>query len=113
MRYRKIPYLRVLVSLYSPNTRGDSGGDRTEISLYVAIGKITAIITAVATEAGIEYKAELGDLIDERKQQINRAIEDGKNYGYVLDATRYFIVDKFYYTDVKKITVIPQIGGTE
>jgi hypothetical protein len=51
--------------------------------------------------------------VQETQEKSDRAIEDGKNYGYVLDATRYFIVDKFYYTDVKKITVIPQIGGTE
>jgi glutaredoxin-related protein len=69
-----------------------------------AIGKINTIITGVVTNAGIEYKAELGYLTDERKQQINRAIEDGKNYGYVLDAIRYFFVDKFYEADFKKIT---------
>jgi len=76
-----------------------------------AIGKIIAIITAVTTETGIEYKAELGDLTDERKQQINRAIEDGKNYGYVLDATRYFFVNKFYETDFKKITPRAPMGS--
>lgn len=43
-----------------------------------AIGKIKAIITAVTTEDGIEYKAELGELTDDRKQQICKAIEDGK-----------------------------------
>jgi len=76
-----------------------------------AIGKIIAIITAVTTEVGIEYKAELGDLTDEKKQQINEAIEDGKNYGYVLDATRYFFVDKFYETDFKKITPRAPMGS--
>jgi len=76
-----------------------------------AVGKIIAIITAVTTETGIEYKAELGDLTDERKQQIKRAIEDGKNYGYELDATRYFFVDKFYETDFKKITPRAPMGS--
>lgn len=76
-----------------------------------AIGKITAIITAVTTEAGIEYKAELGSLSDERQQQIARAIEDAKNYGYVLDANRYFFVDKFYETDFKKITPRAPMGS--
>lgn len=75
------------------------------------IGKITAIITAVTTEDGIEYKAELGKLTGERKQQIARAIEDGKNYGYVLDATRYFFVEKFYETDFKKITPRAPMGS--
>ncbi|WP_205763013.1 hypothetical protein [Aneurinibacillus aneurinilyticus] len=76
-----------------------------------AIGKIIAIITAVTTEAGIEYKAELGKLTDERKQQIARAMEDGKNYGYVLDANRYFFVEKFYETDFKKITPRAPMGS--
>ena len=76
-----------------------------------AIGKITAIITAVTTETGIEYKAELGSLSDERQQQIARAIEDAKNYGYVLDANRYFFVDKFYETDFKKITPRAPMGS--
>ncbi|MCI1696629.1 hypothetical protein [Aneurinibacillus aneurinilyticus] len=75
------------------------------------IGKIIAIITAVTTEAGIEYKAELGKLTDERKQQIARAMEDGKNYGYVLDANRYFFVEKFYETDFKKITPRAPMGS--
>lgn len=76
-----------------------------------AIGKIIAIITAVTTEAGTEYKAELGKLTDERKQQIARAMEDGKNYGYVLDANRYFFVEKFYETDFKKITPRAPMGS--
>ncbi len=68
-------------------------------------------VCATIKVLSIEYKAELGDLTDERKQQINRAIEDGKNYGYVLDATRYFFVDKFYYTDFKKITPRAPMGS--
>jgi len=76
-----------------------------------AIGKITAIITAVSTETGIVYKAESGKLTDERKQQIDRAIEDGKNYGYDLVSTRYFFVDKFYQTDFKKITPRAPMGS--
>lgn len=76
-----------------------------------AIGKINAIITAVTSETGLEYKVESGELTDERKQQIDRAIEDGKNYGYELDATRYFFVDKFYETDFKKITSRAPMGS--
>lgn len=75
-----------------------------------AIGKITAIITAVTTEAGIEYKAELGELTDNRKQQICNAIVYGKNYGYVMTDERYFFVDKFYETDFKKITPRAPMG---
>lgn len=75
-----------------------------------AIGKIKAIITAVTTEDGIEYKAELGELTDDRKQQICKAIEDGKNYVYVMTGERYFFVDKFYETDFKKITPRAPMG---
>ena len=75
-----------------------------------AIGKITAIITAITTDTGIEYKDELGNLNDERQQKIGRAIEDAKNYGYVLEANRYFFVDKFYETDFKKITPRAPMG---
>lgn len=76
-----------------------------------AIGKISAIIAAVTKETGLEYKVESGALTDERKQQINRAIKDGKNYGYELDATRYFFVDKFYETNFKKITPRAPMGS--
>ncbi|MEQ2747368.1 hypothetical protein AAAT88_09690, partial [Dialister hominis] len=69
-----------------------------------------AIITAVTTEDGIEYKAELGELTDDRKQQICKAIEDGKSYGYVMTGERYFFVDKFYETDFKKITPRAPMG---
>ncbi len=76
-----------------------------------AIGKIISIITAVDTESGIEYKAELGDLTEDRKQLICKAIEDGKSYGYVMTAERYFFVDKFYETDFKKITPRAPMGS--
>lgn len=76
-----------------------------------AIGKVVAIITAIATEKGLDYKEEFGQLTDERKQKISKAIEDGKNYGYVLDATRYFFVDKFYDTDFRKITSRAPMGS--
>lgn len=76
-----------------------------------AIGKISAIITAFKTESGIEYNVELGELTDERKKQIDKAIEDGKNYGYVLDSMRYFFVEKFYETAFKKITPRAPMGS--
>lgn len=76
-----------------------------------AIGKINAIITAVSTEAGLDYKAELGEITEERKQQIDRAIKDGRNYGYILNNTRYFFVEKFYETDFKKVTPRAPMGS--
>lgn len=69
-----------------------------------AIGKIVARITAVGTEDGIKYNAEFGELTDERKAVIERAMKDGISHGYNLRAieNRYFFVDKFYETDFKK-----------
>ena len=49
--------------------------------------------------------------MQETQEKSDRAIEDGKNDGYVLDATRYFFVDKFYYTDFKKITPRAPMGS--
>ena len=74
-----------------------------------ALGKITAIITAVEENGSIIYNRELGKLTDEYKNRILRAIDDAKNYGYDLVhyKHRYFIVDKFYETDFKKSTSRP------
>ena len=78
-----------------------------------AIGKITAIITAVEENGSIIYNRELGELTDEYKNRILRAIDDAKNYGYDLVhyKHRYFIVDKFYETDFKKSTPRPPMGS--
>ncbi len=78
-----------------------------------AIGKIIAIITAVEEDGAMKYNCELGNLTDEYKSRILRAIDDGKNYGYDLahNNQRYFIVDKFYETDFKKSTPRPPMGS--
>lgn len=77
-----------------------------------AIGKICARITAVETENGIKYKAELGDLTEERKAKILLAIQDGDSHGYDLKTVehRYFFVEKFYETDFQKITPRAPMG---
>jgi hypothetical protein len=70
-----------------------------------AIGKITDIITAVKDENGVlVFNAEKGELTDNKKSVILDAIEDSKNYGYILDNHRYFFVEKFYETDFKKVS---------
>lgn len=71
-----------------------------------AIGKICARITAIETETGIKYTPEFGELTDERKQMIAKAMADSVSYGYDLRTIehRYFFVEKFYETDFKKIT---------
>lgn len=73
-----------------------------------AIGKICARITAVknAKNGEIEYKAEVGELTDERKEIIKQAIEDAKGYKYDLERWehRYFFVEKFYETNFIKVS---------
>lgn len=76
-----------------------------------AIGKINAIIVAKQTKAGIEYHAERGELSEDHKRKILMAIEDGKNYGYVFDETRYFFVDKFCETDFQKTSPRAPMGS--
>lgn len=77
-----------------------------------AIGKVCARITAVETEDGMQYKAEYGELTEERKQKILRAIENGSEHGYDLRTIRhrYFFVEKFYETDFKKVTPRAPMG---
>ncbi len=78
-----------------------------------AIGKIVARITAVKTEEGIiRYNPEFGELNEERKDIILKAMTDGDKYGYDLRSTehRYFFVDKFYETDFKKTTPRAPMG---
>lgn len=70
-----------------------------------AIGEITDIVTAVREETGsLTYTVEKGKLTDVMKEKIACAITDGKNYGYELEATRYFFVENFFETDYKKNT---------
>lgn len=76
-----------------------------------AVGKIAAIITAVLKEGELQYNAERGELTEERKQIISKAIEDGKKYEYVLDAHRYFFVEKFYETDFPKVSPRAPMGS--
>lgn len=77
-----------------------------------AVGKIIARITAVETEQGIKYNAELGELTEERKSTIEKAMTDGDSHGYDLRTIehRYFFVEKFYETDFKKISPRPPMG---
>lgn len=76
-----------------------------------AVGKIIAIITAVLKDGELQYGIERGELTEERKQVIDKAREDAKKYGYVLDSHRYFFVDKFYKTDFCKKTPYAPLGS--
>lgn len=78
-----------------------------------AIGKICARITAIETEEGMKYTPELGELTEERKQMIAKAMADGDSYGYDLRTIehRYFFVEQFYETDFKKISSGGSMGS--
>lgn len=60
----------------------------------------------------MKYNAEFGDLTDERREQILRAMQDGDSHGYDLRSVehRYFFVEKFFETDFKKITPRAPMG---
>ena len=77
-----------------------------------AIGKVVARITAVETEEGVKYNAEFGELTQERKETIAKAMADGDSHGYDLRTIehRYFFVEKFYETDFRKITPRAPMG---
>ena len=77
-----------------------------------AIGKITAIVTAVKTDSGdYVYTEEQGTLTDGMILLIQNAVDDAANYGYGMERTRYFFVDKFHETDFKKITPRAPMGS--
>lgn len=77
-----------------------------------AIGKVTAIVTAVKTDSGdYVYTEEQGTLTDGMIVLIQKAVDDAANYGYGMERTRYFFVDKFYETDFKKITPRAPMGS--
>lgn len=71
-----------------------------------AVGKVCARVTAVEAEGDLQYEVECGELTEEIKSKIRKAIADGVEYGYDLktNKTRYFFVEKFYETDFKKTT---------
>lgn len=77
-----------------------------------AVGKVIARITAVEIEQGVQYNAEFGELTEERKAAIEKAMDDAASYGYDLRTVehRYFFVEKFYETDFKKITPRAPMG---
>lgn len=69
-----------------------------------AIGKVKAVIVTEFADNVLQYRAEQGEITDERKQTILEAIEDGKKYGYNLLRCphKYFFVEQFFQTEYKK-----------
>ena len=77
------------------------------------IGKVCAIITAIEKDGEIEYESELGDITNQRKNTIVKAMEDALSYGYDLKNYnhKYFFVDKFYETDFRKVSKGGSMGA--
>lgn len=77
------------------------------------IGKVCAIITAIEKDGEIEHEAELGEITNERKDTIVKAMEDALSYGYDLKNYnhKYFFVDKFYETDFRKVSKGGSMGA--
>ncbi len=71
-----------------------------------AIGKISAMIVAVEESNGIHYDVEFGDLTEERKAIVQRAMNNAHDNGWNIRQTRhrYFFVEQFYETDFVKST---------
>lgn len=70
-----------------------------------------AIITGTQDQNGtLTYQSEQGELTEERKKAIERAILDSKQYGYELVSTRFFFVKQFYETDFRKSTPRAPMG---
>lgn len=69
-----------------------------------AIGKVNAVIVTEFADNVLLYRAEQGEITDERKQTILEAIEDAKKYGYNLLRCphKYFFVEQFFKTEYKK-----------
>lgn len=104
------------LNLYYDNaTRGFS--DHEYLGLYNqkavrAIGKINAIATAVYENEKLKVEVESGNITTDMEEKIKIAIEQSKNFDYdlVKYKHRYFFVDKFYETDLKKVTPYAPMG---
>lgn len=71
-----------------------------------AIGKVCAIIRAVEENGFIRFTNEMGELTAERKQIIDKAMNDAITCGYDIRhyEYRYFFVEKFYETNFQKVS---------
>ena len=79
-----------------------------------AIGKISRIVTYEMRNGREIIHCELpqdDDVPLEVKNVIHASIEDGKRYGYDLNNTRFFFVERFYQTDFQKITPKAPMGA--
>lgn len=77
------------------------------------VGKIIAVIDSIFDDNGQMHLVPVkGSLTDKIKEDILNAVDDSKAYGYALakDEHRFFIVDKFFETDFRKISPRAPMG---
>lgn len=77
------------------------------------IGEVIAIIDSIFDNEGkMQFIEVKGKLTSDIKDKIKSAIEDSKNYGYLLEKEehRFFIVKEFYETDFAKISPRAPMG---
>ena len=66
------------------------------------VGKVEAIAVATFKDSGVDFVEEEGKLTDEHKQRIKAVVEATPYYDLRAEPNRYYIVDHFLGTDLKK-----------
>lgn len=74
------------------------------------IGKICTVVTAITEDFELSIAEEVGFCTDEMRELIRVAIEDAKQYEWVLTRNRFFFVDEFFETDFRKTSRGPLRG---
>lgn len=68
----------------------------------VYVGKVEAVAVASFKESGVDFIQEEGTLTDEHRQRIRAAVEATRYYDLKAEPHRYYLVDHFAGTDLKK-----------
>jgi hypothetical protein len=66
------------------------------------VGKVVAIAVASFKESGVDFSQEEGTLTDEHKERIKAVVEATRYYDLKAEPNRYYLVDHFTGTDLKK-----------
>ena len=66
------------------------------------VGKVEAIAVASFTGTDVQFVEEEGTLTDEQRRRINEVVEVTRYYNLKDDSNRYYLVDHFAETDLKK-----------
>jgi hypothetical protein len=68
------------------------------------VGKIEAIVVASFKESGVDFVEEHGTLTDADRERIKAVVEATRYYDLKADPHRYYLVDHFMGTDLRKIS---------